>query len=46
VQIDVVTLFPEWFEWFQSQRHVGNATAHGSELRFLNPRNHTPLSGG
>jgi tRNA (guanine37-N1)-methyltransferase len=46
VQIDVVTLFPEWFEWFQSQRHVGNATAHGSELRFLNPRDHTPLSGG
>ena len=46
MQIDVVTLFPEWFEWFQSQRHVGNATAHGSELRFLNPRNHTPLSGG
>jgi tRNA (guanine37-N1)-methyltransferase len=46
VQVDVVTLFPEWFEWFQSQRHVGNATAHGSELRFLNPRDHTPLSGG
>jgi tRNA (guanine37-N1)-methyltransferase len=46
VQIDVVTLFPEWFEWFQAQRHVGNATAHGSELRFLNPRDHTPLSGG
>jgi tRNA (guanine37-N1)-methyltransferase len=46
VQIDVVTLFPEWFEWFQSQRHVGNATTHGSELRFLNPRSHTPLSGG
>jgi tRNA (guanine37-N1)-methyltransferase len=46
VQVDVVTLFPEWFEWFQGQRHVGNAVAHGSELRFLNPRDHTPLSGG
>jgi tRNA (guanine37-N1)-methyltransferase len=46
VQVDVVTLFPEWFEWFQGQRHVGNALAHGSELRFLNPRDHTPLSGG
>jgi tRNA (guanine37-N1)-methyltransferase len=46
VQVDVVTLFPEWFEWFQAQRHVGNAVAHGSELRFLNPRDHTPLSGG
>jgi tRNA (guanine37-N1)-methyltransferase len=46
VQVDVVTLFPEWFEWFLGQRHVGNAMAHGSELRFLNPRDHTPLSGG
>jgi tRNA (guanine37-N1)-methyltransferase len=46
VQVDVVTLFPEWFEWFQGQRHVGNALAHGSELRFVNPRDHTPLSGG
>jgi tRNA (guanine37-N1)-methyltransferase len=46
MQVDVVTLFPEWFEWFQAQRHVGNAQAHGSELRFLNPRDHTPLSGG
>jgi tRNA (guanine37-N1)-methyltransferase len=46
VQVDVVTLFPEWFEWFQAQRHVGNALARGSELRLLNPREHTPLSGG
>lgn len=46
MQVDVVTLFPEWFEWFQGQRHVANALAHGSELRFVNPRDHTPLSGG
>jgi len=46
VQVDVVTLFPEWFEWFQGQRHVANALTHGSELRFVNPRDHTPLSGG
>jgi tRNA (guanine37-N1)-methyltransferase len=46
VQVDVITLFPEWFEWFQGQRHVANALAHGSELRFVNPRDHTPLSGG
>jgi tRNA (guanine37-N1)-methyltransferase len=46
VQVDVVTLFPEWFEWFQGQRHVGNALGRGSELRFVNPRDHTPLSGG
>src|SRR5436190_18903331 len=46
MQVDVVTLFPEWFEWFQGQRHVGNAMAHGHQLRTLNPRDHTPLSGG
>ncbi len=46
MQVDVVTLFPEWFDWFKGQRHVGNALEHGSELRFLNPRDHTPLSGG
>ena len=46
MQLDVVTLFPEWFEWFRSQRHVANALAAGHELRALNPREHTPLSGG
>jgi tRNA (guanine37-N1)-methyltransferase len=45
VQLDVVTLFPEWFEWFQGQRHVRNATDAGHELRALNPRDHTTLSG-
>jgi tRNA (guanine37-N1)-methyltransferase len=46
VQIDVVTLFPEWFDWFRSQRHIANAVAVGHELRTLNPREHSPLSGG
>ena len=46
MQLDVVTLFPEWFEWFRSQRHVANALAGEHELRALNPREHTPLSGG
>jgi tRNA (guanine37-N1)-methyltransferase len=45
VQLDVVTLFPDWFEWFRSQRHVRNAVAAGHELRTLNPRDHTTLSG-
>jgi tRNA (guanine37-N1)-methyltransferase len=45
-QLDVVTLFPDWFDWFRSQRHVGNAVRDGLELRTLNPREHTPLSGG
>ena len=45
MQLDVVTLFPEWFDWFRSQRHVRNATAAGHELRTLNPREHSHLSG-
>jgi tRNA (guanine37-N1)-methyltransferase len=46
MQLDVVTLFPDWFDWFRDQRHVGNALARGLDLRALNPRDHTPLSGG
>jgi tRNA (guanine37-N1)-methyltransferase len=45
MQLDVVTLFPEWFEWFRSQRHVANALAGGHELRALDPRPHSPLTG-
>ena len=45
MQLDVVTLFPEWFEWFRSQRHVANALAGGHEVRALDPRPHSPLSG-
>jgi tRNA (guanine37-N1)-methyltransferase len=45
MQLDVVTLFPQWFDWFRTQRHVVNAAAEGHELRTLNPRDHTPLSG-
>ena len=46
MKIDVFTLFPEWFEWFASQRHVANVLAAGSRLECVNPREHTPLSGG
>jgi tRNA (guanine37-N1)-methyltransferase len=46
VNIDVFTLFPEWFEWFVCQRHVANVLAAGSRLQCVNPRDHTPLSGG
>jgi len=46
VRIDVFTLFPEWFDWFASQRHVSNALAGGSRLEYVNFRDHTPLSGG
>jgi tRNA (guanine37-N1)-methyltransferase len=46
VNIDVFTLFPEWFEWFGAQRHVSNVLASGSRLQCVNPRDHTSLSGG
>ncbi len=45
MNVDVVTLFPEWFSWFASQRHVANVLASGSTLELINPRDHTPLSG-
>ena len=46
MEIDIFTLFPEWFEWFEGQRHVRNVLDGGSRLRYVNPREHTPLSGG
>jgi tRNA (guanine37-N1)-methyltransferase len=46
MQIDVFTLFPEWFQWFQGHRHVANALERGLGLGFASYRDHTPLSGG
>jgi tRNA (guanine37-N1)-methyltransferase len=46
MEIDIFTLFPEWFDWFESQRHVRNVLDNGSRLRCVNFREHTPLSGG
>ena len=46
MRIDIFTLFPEAFEWFESQRHVRNAVAQGHGLAYVNYRDHTPLSGG
>jgi tRNA (guanine37-N1)-methyltransferase len=46
VEIDIVTLFPPAFEWFERQRHVANAVAAGTRLTYLDPRRHTPLSAG
>jgi tRNA (guanine37-N1)-methyltransferase len=45
VQLDVFTLFPEWFDWLGRERHVANALAGGSRLNFVNYRDHTRLSG-
>jgi tRNA (guanine37-N1)-methyltransferase len=46
VNIDVVTLFPAWFDWFRSQRHVTNALELGHELSFVDLRATTPLKAG
>ncbi len=46
MEIDIFTLFPDAFEWFQGQRHVANALAQGHSLGYVNYRDHTPLSAG
>ncbi len=46
MEIDVFTLFPGWFDWFRTQRHVANALALGHSLECVDPRATTPLSGG
>lgn len=46
MEIDVFTLFPQWFEWLESQRHIANAIKAGTRLRYVDFRAHTPLSGG
>jgi tRNA (guanine37-N1)-methyltransferase len=46
LRIEVFTLFPAWFDWFLSQRHVRNALGAGNQLRLFNYRDSTPLGGG
>jgi tRNA (guanine37-N1)-methyltransferase len=46
VEIDIFTLFPAWFEWFATQRHVRNALAAGSRVECVDIRAHTPLNAG
>ena len=46
MEIDVFTLFPNAFEWFEGQRHVAGALAHGNRLGYINYRDHTPLGAG
>jgi len=46
VQIEVFTLFPDAFAWFERQRHVANALAAGNRLQYVNYREHTPLNAG
>jgi tRNA (guanine37-N1)-methyltransferase len=46
MEIDIFTLFPGAFTWFESQRHVANTLALGHRLEYVNYRDHTPLSAG
>jgi tRNA (guanine37-N1)-methyltransferase len=46
LNIDVLTLFPAWFEWFTTQRHVANALERGHGLSFVDLRATTPLKAG
>ncbi len=46
MKADVFTLFPQWFEWFRTQRHVENALALGHELTMVDPRATTPVKWG
>ncbi len=46
MEIDILTLFPDAFRWFENQRHVAGALAHGHELGYVNYRDHTPLRAG
>ena len=46
MNVDVFTLFPDWFDWFRSQRHVRNAIALGNAFETVDLRASTPLSAG
>ncbi len=46
VRIDVFTLFPHWFDWFRTQRHVVKAIANGHAVEALDYRATTPLKAG
>jgi len=46
MRLDIFSLFPEAFDWFQSQRSVQNALGEGNELRLINYRDTTPLGAG
>jgi tRNA (guanine37-N1)-methyltransferase len=46
VRIDVFTLFPDAFAWFERQVHVARARSLGVELGFWDYRDTTPLRHG
>ncbi len=46
MKADVFTLFPQWFDWFRTQRHVENALALGHSVDTVDFRASTPLNWG
>jgi tRNA (guanine37-N1)-methyltransferase len=46
VKADVFTLFPQWFDWFRTQRHVENALALGHSVEAVDLRASTPRKWG
>jgi tRNA (guanine37-N1)-methyltransferase len=46
MQLDVFTLLPHAFAWLTEQRPVAAILGSELELRFLNYRDYTPLTGG
>jgi tRNA (guanine37-N1)-methyltransferase len=46
LKADVFTLFPQWFDWFRTQRHVQNALALGHTVDAIDLRATTPLKWG
>jgi tRNA (guanine37-N1)-methyltransferase len=46
MKVDVFTLFPDWFGWFTSQRHVRSAIESGLSIEAVDLRATTPLSAG
>jgi tRNA (guanine37-N1)-methyltransferase len=45
MDIDVFTLFPQWFDWFRTQRHVANALAAGHAFECVDFRESSTHSG-
>lgn len=46
MQIDVFTLFPESFDWFNGQHHIREAARLGHSVECVDYRATTPLTGG
>ena len=46
MNIDVLTLFPGWFEWFLEQRHARNALDGGLRFEAVDLRATTPIGAG